>query len=77
MIKPGDKVRIIGNFGGGRHPIKDRPLVAGDIVTVTRVDDTILFYSVKDAYENYVWANDVEVVKEEFTFVISNEKGRP
>ena len=57
MIKPGDKVRVIGNSVKGNHPVEDRFLVAGDKGLNK---------------ENSMRISDV--VKEEFTFIISRNK---
>ena len=75
MIKPGDKVRVVKNRANGKHPIENRLLVAGDIITVKRIGigDVFFYYCSKGLNEeDSMFISDV--VKEEFKFIISRNK---
>ena len=74
MIKPGDKVRVVKNSTKGNHPVEDRLLVAGDIITVKRIENGCLYYRCVGGYGGFNSMSISDVVKEEFTFIISRNK---
>ena len=74
MIKIGDKVRVVRNRSHGNHPVENRLLVAGDIVKVGEIGDEKMYYSCINSPSGINYILIADVVKEEFTFIISRNK---
>ena len=74
MIKIGDKVRIIRNSVNGNHPVENRLLIAGDVVTVYGIENNYFYYQCNSSFSRFNSMYISDVVKEEFTFIISRNK---